>query len=126
MKTFVTIATVALALTVGTSANAVTVAATEIDDVTISANVFGGADINGEQFRFTWDLPTTGDTGAAGLSAAVQFSIPGAAKISFDDYTNGTGSTEQTGFVLYQLAGGPNLTSEAPAGVTGGGVPFVD
>ena len=124
MKSLV-IAAAAVGTLAAGAAHAVTVAATEADDVTLSSNLSIESNINGDQFTFSWDL-SGGDTGLDGLSAAVKFSIPGAAKISFDSYGNETGSTEQTGFVLYQVGGGPNLTAEAPSGVTGGGVSLVN
>ena len=100
----------ALALAAGT-AQAVTVKATQADDVSIDvggSTLSVGQNINGDQFTFSWDI-SGGDTDIAGFSAAFEFFLPGNARITFDDYVN-PGSPEQTGFVLYEV-GGPVLTA---------------
>lgn len=120
MKIFATIAAVTLALTSG-MAHAVTVAATIQTSPGTSILVAGnsiatGQNINGQQVTFDW-------AGTAPFSAAFTFTLPGAAKITFDEYTDGGGTPQHSAFVLYQTGGGPQLTTQLNAG--SGYVPLV-
>ncbi|MEE4117444.1 MAG: VPLPA-CTERM sorting domain-containing protein [Paracoccaceae bacterium] len=119
MKSLVMAAAAALTLAAGT-AQAVTVAATIEASPGTSILVDGsamiaGQNINGRQVTFDWD-------GSAPFSAAFTFTLPGAAKITFDNYDDG-GTNQQSAFVLYQTGGGPQLTTQLNAG--SGYVPLV-
>ncbi|RDC74402.1 hypothetical protein DLJ49_03675 [Rhodovulum sp. 12E13] len=99
MKSLVISAAAALTLVAG-AAQAVTVKATEqSDNMTISAGGFvdGGLEdqgINGTSISFTWSGASSG-----GAYGAIEFSLPGAAELTFDAYTPTSGTSA---FVLFK------------------------
>ncbi len=118
MKSLVITAAAAVTLTAG-AAQAVTVAATDADNASVT--VGGGAptvgqNINGNQITFTLE----GTSEDPRTSAAIRFSLPGAGRLTFDEYPG----SQSSGYVLYQIDG-PTLSDDglfAPTGVT---VPLV-
>jgi hypothetical protein len=111
MKSLALAAAAALTFAAGT-AQAVTVAATEADNASVTVGsitatetattALDGQNINGSQITFSL-LGTSSDPRT---SAAIRFSLPGAARLTFDEYPG----SETSGYVLYQI-GGPTLST---------------
>ena len=120
MKILFIAASAALTLAAG-SAQAVTVAATQADNATVTVRSITATEANptaldaenitGSQITFSL-LGTPSDPRT---SAAIRFSLPGAARLTFDSYPG----SETSGYVFYQV-GGSTLSS---GGLTAPGAP---